>query len=294
MQNPLVSACLLTYKRASVVPRTIADLLQQTFHDFELIINDDNSPDDTEAVCREFEHRDPRVRYFRNDRNLRYAGNQNVAVERSRGKYVAFIHDGDRYSPQLLERWVAAMEACPDAALVFNAVNVLDRDGNVARSYDHGYAPCTPGRDFYDHMLTTIHSPIFGIVMVRRDAIVAAGPFDLSFPILADVDMWFRLLLRGDVAYVPERLYSIYPREADHPNARVNWRIRAELARIYRMACDRRHGRGSPAWRQVRRQVDRALLKADARDLAVALAKFRWGTAAAGVLAVLRRHLVAR
>jgi len=116
----------------------------------------------------------------------------------------------------------------------------------------------------------------------------------LSFPILADVDMWFRLLLRGDVAYVPERLYSIYPREADHPNARVNWRIRAELARIYRMACDRRHGRGSPAWRQVRRQVDRALLKADARDLAVALAKFRWGTAAAGVLAVLRRHLVAR
>jgi glycosyltransferase involved in cell wall biosynthesis len=294
MPNPLVSACLLTYKRASVVPRTIADLLQQTFHDFELIINDDNSPDDTEAVCREFEHRDPRVRYFRNDRNLRYAGNQNVAVERSRGKYVAFIHDGDRYSPQLLERWVAAMEACPDAALVFNAVNVLDRDGNVARSYDHGYAPCTPGRDFYDHMLTTIHSPIFGIVMVRRDAIVAAGPFDLSFPILADVDMWFRLLLRGDVAYVPERLYSIYPREADHPNARVNWRIRAELARIYRMACDRRHGRGSPAWRQVRRQVDRALLKADARDLAVALAKFRWGTAAAGVLAVLRRHLVAR
>jgi glycosyltransferase involved in cell wall biosynthesis len=291
---PTVSACLLTYKRAPVLPRTIGDLLNQTFRDFELVINDDCSPDDTEVICREFERRDSRIRYFRNDRNLRYAGNQNAAVERARGKYVAFIHDGDRYSPRLLERWVEAMDASPSAALVFNAVNVLDHDGSVARGYDHAYAACTRGLGFYDHMLTSIHSPIFGIVMARRDALVATGPFDPSFPVLADIDMWFRLLLHGDVAYVSERLYSIYPREADHPNARVNWRIRAELTRIYRVACDRRYPRGSPGWRRARRQVDRALLKADARDLAASLAKFRWGTAVAGVPDILRRHLAGR
>jgi glycosyltransferase involved in cell wall biosynthesis len=291
---PTVSACLLTYKRAPVLPRTIGDLLDQTFRDFELVINDDCSPDDTEAICREFERRDSRIRYFRNDRNLRYAGNQNAAVERARGKYVAFIHDGDRYSPRLLERWVEAMDASPSAALVFNAVNVLDHDGSVARGYDHAYDACTRGLDFYDHMLTSIHSPIFGIVMARRDALVAAGPFDPSFPVLADIDMWFRLLLHGDVAYVSERLYSIYPREADHPNARVNWGIRAELTRIYRMACDRRHPQGSSGWRRARRQVDRALLSADARDLAASFAKFRWGTAVAGVPDILRRHLAGR
>jgi glycosyltransferase involved in cell wall biosynthesis len=292
--HPTVSACLLTYRRARVLPRTIGDLLDQTYRDFELVINDDCSPDNTEAICRALEGRDPRVRYFRNERNLRYAGNQNVAVERARGKYVAFIHDGDRYSPRLLERWVEAMEACPDAAIVFNAVNILDREGRVARGHDHGYAACTPGLEFYDHMLTSIHSPIFGIVMARRDALLAAGPFDTTLPVLADIDMWFRLLLRGAVAYVPERLYSIYPREAEHPNARMNWRIRAELAQIYRTACDRRHPRGSPAWRLARRQVDRALLKADVRDIASSLVKFRWRTAAAGVPAVLARHLAGR
>jgi glycosyltransferase involved in cell wall biosynthesis len=288
--TPTVSACLLTYKRAAVLPRTIGDLLSQSFTDFELVINDDCSPDNTKEICEAFAAKDPRVRYCRNERNLRYAGNQNAAVTRARGKYVAFLHDGDRYSPQLFERWVAAMEKCPKAALVFNAVNVLDREGNVSGGYDHGYNPCNPGLEFYDHMLTSIHSPIFGIVMARRDALLAAGPFDVSLPVLADIDMWFRLLSQGDVAYVPERLYSIYPREADHPNARVNWAIRDELTRIYRTACDRRHERGSLSWRRTRRGVDRAILRADARDFAVSLAKLRWGAAVAGILPFVRRH----
>jgi glycosyltransferase involved in cell wall biosynthesis len=290
--SPTVSACLLTYKRAAVLPRTIADLLAQTYADFELIINDDCSPDDTAEVCREFERLDPRVRYVRNERNLRYAGNQNAAVSRARGKYVAFIHDGDRYSPHLIQRWVEAIEACENASLVFNAVNVLDQAGNIYRGYDHGYAACTAGLEFYDHMLTRLDSPIFGIVMARRDALIAAGPFDLSLPVLADIDMWFRLLLKGDVAYVPERLFSIYPREDDHPNARVNWRIRAELAKIYRGACDRRFPRGSQEWRVRRRQVDRALLRADARSFAASLGRFRWGTALEGVPSILSRHIL--
>jgi len=283
----------LTFRRAEVLARTIGDLLNQTYSDFELVINDDCSPDGTASVCSEFARMDSRVRYFRNERNLRYAGNQNAAVARARGKYVAFLHDGDRYAPQLLERWVAAMEAFPTAGLVFNAVNVLDRDGNIARSHDHGYKPSTAGLDFYDHMLSSLSSPIFGIAMARRDVLLGSGPFDETLPTLADIDMWFRLLQRADVAYVPERLYSIYPREVDHPNARVNWAIRDELARIYRTACDRRHSRRCPAWRQARRHVDAALLKADARDFAVSLAKFRWGTAIAGVPSFFRRHLAA-
>lgn len=293
MPAPLVSACLLTYKRAPVLPRTLADLLGQTFQDFELIINDDNSPDDTEAVCRDFERRDARVRYWKNPRNLRYAGNQNAAVERATGKYVAFLHDGDRYAPQLLDRWVAALERHPSAGLVFNAVNLLGRDGEVRGGHDHGYAELTNGRDMYDAMLGSLGSPIFGIVMVRRDALLAAGRFDESLPVLADVDMWFRILLGHDVAYVPERLYSIYPREEDHPNARVNWRIREELARIYRAACDRRHPRGSAEWRAAHGRLSRLLLRADLRGLAASLARGRWSVFCAGVPQVAGRSLAA-
>lgn len=183
------------------------------------------------------------------------------------------------------------MECHPSAGLVFNAVNVLGRDDNVVRGYDHGYAACTRGREFVDHMLTSIHSPIFGIVMARRDKLLEAGPFDESLPVLADIDMWFRLLQTSDVAYVPERLYSIYPREADHPNARANWRIRDELTRIYRSACARQYCPGSTEWRAVRRYVDRALLKADLRDLAVSVVRGRWSSALTGVPSLMRRHI---
>jgi glycosyltransferase involved in cell wall biosynthesis len=293
MAHPLVSACLLTYKRAAVLPRTLADLLGQTFRDFELIINDDHSPDDTEAVCREFERRDPRVRYCRNPRNLRYAGNQNAAVERATGKYVAFLHDGDRYSPELLERWVDALERHPSAGLVFNAVSLLGRDGEIRGGHDHGYRELIAGRELYDAMLGSLASPIFGIVMVRRDSLLAAGRFDESLPVLADVDMWFRILLNHDVAYVDERLYSIYPREEDHPNARVNWRIRDELTRIYRAACDRRHPRGSPEWKVAHRRLSRLLLRADLRGLAASLVRGRWSVFCAGVPQVARRSLTA-
>lgn len=288
-RTPLVSACLLTYKRAHVLPRTIEDILSQSLSDFELVINDDRSPDHTEKVCRSYAERDPRIRYFRNDTNLRYAGNQNAAVARARGKYVAFLHDGDRYSPRLLQEWAAALETHASAGLVFNAVNVLDRNGEIAGGFDHGYRACTPGLELYDEMLGRLESPIFGIVMARRQALLDAGPFDTSLPVLADVDMWFRLLRHHDVCYVAERLYSIYPREADHQNARVNWRIRDELARIYRRACDRRFSVGSREWRSIRRCVDLNLFRTDCRSIASSCVHRRWKLAAQGGLATTSR-----
>jgi glycosyltransferase involved in cell wall biosynthesis len=287
--SPTVSACLLTYRRASVLPRTIQDILAQSFQDYELVINDDRSPDDTESVCRGFAEHEPRIRYFRNERNLRYAGNQNAAVARSRGKYVAFLHDGDRYSPRLLEQWVAALEANPSAALVFNAVNVLSPSGEVTGGFDHGYPSLMSGLDMYDEMLRGLGSPIFGIVMVRRDALLDAGAFDETMPVLADVDMWFRLLRHHDVAYVQERLYSIYPREADHLNRAFNWSVREEFSRIYRLACDRRFMPRSSEWRRARRKVDLNLTRHDITSLASCVKHRRMQSAVHGVVHAVRR-----
>src|SRR5262245_20774625 len=94
---PRVSVCLLTYKRAHVLPQTLESLLAQQHGDFELIINDDRSPDDTEQVCREFARRDSRIRYFRNPQNMRYANNQNCVILRASCEHVAIVHDSDLY-----------------------------------------------------------------------------------------------------------------------------------------------------------------------------------------------------
>src|SRR4051812_11575109 len=105
-KTPRVTVVLTTYKRASVVASTIEAILSQTYTDFELLISDDASPDETESVCRPFVTRDPRVTYRRNAHNLGMPGNLISAISGARGAYLAVLHDGDGYSPVLLERWV--------------------------------------------------------------------------------------------------------------------------------------------------------------------------------------------
>jgi glycosyltransferase involved in cell wall biosynthesis len=261
LKLPPVSVCLLTYNRASVLANTIECLLNQTHADFELIINDDCSTDATAEICEKVARRDSRVRYCRNPSNLRYADNQNAAILRAQHEHVAIVHDSDIYHPSLLEEWTKALLAQPSAAIVFNAVHFLNRERERERTYVHPYAPLVSGRTMFDEMLLMLNSPIFGIVMVRRSRVLAAGPFDPRLKTLADVDMWYRLLLRHDVAYLSEPLYSIAAREVDHHNTYTNWKVSAEAALIYELNWRRRFLGDPASAERVRRMLAASVRK---------------------------------
>lgn len=237
---PKVSLCLLTYNRATVLPRTIDSILSQTYRDFELIINDDNSKDETGEVCRRYAAEDSRVRYCCNEKNLRYSGNQNAAIKRSQGDWICFLHDGDIYRPEMLERWMGVAERHPDVGFVFNSQATIEEDGTSIREYQHPYTEYTPGLVFFDYLVGQPSIPIWGILMVRGNLMRSVGPFDRRFPVLADVDMWFRLMLLAPVGYVRETLYAVYPREKGHPNRRVNWAIETEHEAIHLINLRRR------------------------------------------------------
>jgi glycosyltransferase involved in cell wall biosynthesis len=259
-----VSVCLLTYNRAGSLRRSVDSLLNQSHTNLELIINDNCSTDGTENVGREYERRDRRVRYFRNPKNVGYTGNQNLALERASSEYVALVHDGDIYDPDLLLKWLRALERHSSAALAFNALNRLDEHGAVVKTYTHPYQELVPGRLLLEEMLCRPDSPIFGIVMVRKSKIVEAGLFDVSLVWLSDVDMWMRLLLRSDAAYVSEALVSIAPREKNHPVRIGNWDIMLERERIYnenfRRHFDRRSVVGGDLARRMKRMLARERL----------------------------------
>ena len=281
--QPFVSVCLLTYKRAAVLRRSIDSLLLQTHTNFELIINDDHSPDETEAVCRAFEQRDPRIRYFRNPRNLGQAANQNAALARARADYVAFVHDGDIYRPELIEKWVRALTTYPTAAIAFCAMDAVDLQGRFMYPYRYAYEPRVAGRRLLDEMLRIPHSPIFGIVMVRRSCVEKLGGFDTRFPVLSDVDMWMQLLARHDAAYIAEPLFEQMVREPGHPNDPANWRIRAEYTLIYRLNFLRRHPTPSREAEQLRRHINAMLRRQRFRALAWCLRHLRFKSFLAGV-----------
>jgi glycosyltransferase involved in cell wall biosynthesis len=216
-RTPKVSVVLTTYKRAHLLPATIESILAQTFGDFELVISDDCSPDETEKVSREYERADPRVRYRRGEKNVGMPGNLNAGIQASSGEYVANLHDGDVYEPTLIERWSAALDACPRAAFVFNAYRGLDSNGNTAQVYREPLAPCVPGSVLLEQIFFRrwmFDSPVWGTVMGRRSAYLEAGLFDPRFGFISDVDMWMRLAESYDVAYIAEPLIGLPSREA--------------------------------------------------------------------------------
>lgn len=212
---PSVSVVLTTYNRSSVLGETIESILLQSFEDFELIICDDNSTDDTALIAREFCRRDQRISYLGSPVRLGMPANLNRGIVSARGRYIANLHDGDRYHARLLERWFSALEDCEEAGFVFNAYIDLGEWFPAGEIMSVSLPRCSEGAELI-HMYFRrwrFDSPVWGTTMVRKSAYDDLGLFKEEFGFLADVDMWLRISEKYHVAYVNEPLIGLPPRE---------------------------------------------------------------------------------
>jgi glycosyltransferase involved in cell wall biosynthesis len=244
---PRVSIVLTTYNRAEALKQTLDTLVTQTLRDFELIICDDASTDNTEDVARRYTAGDRRIVYRRNTRNLRMPGNLNEGIRNAQGTYIANLHDGDIYAPRLLEKWAEALDRFPTAAFVFNQYRALDDKGAEERIYREDLGEIVPGRELLERWYFRrwrFDSPVWGTVMARRDAYISAGLFDPRFSFISDVDMWMRLAEEHDAAYIAEPLISLPSRSA----LPRKWNIREDrLLRTMYWEARMRHFRKRPA-----------------------------------------------
>ena len=254
---PPVSVCLTTYNRGSVLAATLDSVVSQEMADFELIISDDNSTDNTADISLEFAARDNRIRYRCNAVNLKMPGNLNAAIRSARAPLVANLHDGDVYRTDLLKLWRQAMDEQPDAAFVWNQLESVDAHGCHVGLHVHPFGSRIEPLELTRYMLGRLDSPVWGTVMARRACYESDGLFDSRFGFISDVEMWMRLNLRHPVAYVAEPLIKITPREAHHPYAFINWDLEQTLIEIHRSIIDRIHA--SPAQVRERRTALRSL-----------------------------------
>lgn len=210
--SPTVSVCVPAYRGAAHIAATIESVLAQTFADFELLIVDDGSPDETAAVVGRY--RDPRLRLLRNARNLGAEGNWNRCLQLARGRYFKLLPQDDLLAPDCLARQVAALEAPRSAplALVFCARTIIDADGRAitTRRYPGHGGGVIAGRSVIRRCLrrgtNLVGEP--GGVLVRTALARQVGSFDASIGYVVDLDYWLRLLLHGDALYLPEALAS--------------------------------------------------------------------------------------
>lgn len=135
--SPRVSLGLPVYNGADYVGAALDSLLSQTFQDFEIVISDNASTDDTERVCREYEKSDSRIRYFRNDRNMGVAYNFRRVFELSRAPYFKWVVHDDVCEPTYLEKCIGVLDASPPSVVLCYPKTILvDGRGVELGPYD--------------------------------------------------------------------------------------------------------------------------------------------------------------
>lgn len=144
-ENPLVSIAIATYNRAHLIGLTLDSLRAQTVSNFEIIVSDDASTDDTERVCGEYARRDSRVRYDRNATRLGLANNCSRVLRLTRGEFVVLAGDDDVYDPAYLERLISLIRSDDRIAIAACRVDVIDQSGTFVRHVGQSYPtrPCS-------------------------------------------------------------------------------------------------------------------------------------------------------
>lgn len=213
---PRVSVVIPTHNRAELVVRAIRSVLAQTMSDFELIVVDDASTDDTEAVVQRIG--DARLQYVRLAENGRQSRALNEGISRACADWVAFLDDDDEWWPHKLEAQLARLAETPDASAVYCRCNVQTSEGlrsPIARSE-------LPEGDITDALLSRRMLITPSGYVVRRDALIDAGGFDEALFASQDMDLWLRLCQAGHrFVIVPEPLF-IYHAEDDKPGVSRN------------------------------------------------------------------------
>jgi glycosyltransferase involved in cell wall biosynthesis len=247
LSPPRVSVCVPTCNGGAYVSEALASILGQAFQDYELLVVDDASTDDTLEIVGACT--DPRLCVYRNASRLGIPANWNECLRRARGEYVKFLFQDDVLFPRAIDSLVGALDRFPDAPLAFGRRDVslesgpdvfAKRDAEAMERLYRGLvdeaiqasdvveAGLTQGRDL---TLNVVGEPSF--VLLRREVALRAGGFDGVFAQLADWEFWLRLLRTGRFAFVTESLGRLRVHQGSQSATRFRTRaVRWELVRL--------------------------------------------------------------
>lgn len=204
---PAISIILPTYNRAKLLPRAIDSILKQSFTDWELVIWDDGSTDDSDEIIRAY--REERIKYhWERNHGVAYARNQ--AIQRARGKYLAFIDSDDEWKVEKLSIQVDIMESSPGIDVLFTNfvnVNLSNESENLAFEQNLSALKMLVIEKINDNLsvvrgklLESLASDNYIIpssVIMRRELIERIGFFNEKLQGPEDFELWWRMGLAG-------------------------------------------------------------------------------------------------
>ena len=218
--KPSISICVTTYNYARFLPDCVESVLQQTFADWELIVCDDCSTDETQHLMEQYV--DPRIRHVRNSERLGMSANLKLAADLGRGRYLKILCADDWIAPRCLERMFELMEANPKVVLGTSAeiaTNAVGRPFAVQFLFGRPLS-VIPGQKMLDRMA---HGHGFGgnsSFFVQASAHRAVGGYDPNLLYAGDYDLGARLCQVGNYLHTDEPLF--YGRHHSASSSSVN------------------------------------------------------------------------
>lgn len=198
---PTVSVILPTYNRQELLLESVKSVLRQTWIDYELLVVDDGSTDGTRAALAPYM---ARIRYIHQEN----AG-QGAALGRgvcdARGTWVAFLHSDDKWVPERLERMMGLVARHPQVHAVATASQQISADGTPTGRL---FLKTTPGLELTTADFLTRHKGLInGMgILVRRDCLQKIGGIDERLSNAIDCDLWLRLSIQFNIAFLNEPL----------------------------------------------------------------------------------------
>jgi FkbM family methyltransferase len=198
---PMVSVLMAVHNGRAYLPQALESLYLQTCQDFELIIVDDASTDDTPEILNRL--KDTRTIIHRNPANLGLTRSLNIGLRLCRGQFVARMDADDLSLPRRFARQVEFLQAHPDIAMVGSAYYRIDAQGKTAARID---VPTDDAaiRQMMQQKCAFGH----GTVMVRRQVLLDCGGYNERFTYAQDFDLWLRMSEQYKLANLGEPLYA--------------------------------------------------------------------------------------
>ena len=287
-----VSVAIATYNRAAMVRQAIEAALHQTRPPDEIVVADDASTDDTWRTLQEAAACDPRVRIFRREKNSGGVGNWNFVMAQTRGDYIAWCSDDDRFTPGHLEASVEYLEAHPEAGLVHSGfIDVIEdvATQTVFRPLRFARTRLVSRKNLLGYLTRYYDWPFHPSTLVLRRAVwERVGPFHAQYA-LADTDWFVRAVERFPAAMLPR--HGVYNRRhaGNWSNRLGSARMQGEIFGIVEGAIARRWPDPSLAlvvwkilWRSNVRMRLLATLRARLKSGHVDAACAAWDTLACG------------
>lgn len=202
---PKVTVIIPTYNRAAYLRHAMASVVAQTFTDWEILVVDNASQDNTREVVEEFKEKP--IQYIRHESNRGGAVARNTGITHSQSEYIAFLDDDDEWLPKKLEAQMNVFEhSSPQVGAVYTGHRNVNRGTGETTGI---WRPLKRG-NIYEELMKKNWVSTTSSVVLRRECVEKVGIFDERLPSFQDYDLWIRIAKEYEFEYVDDLLVTYY------------------------------------------------------------------------------------